>query len=228
MALLFIAVGTGALAPVVTILTLQRLTELVTPGLRQAAFWISIARLILVPLGCVIAALEPVRIALLQHSRYRRLHPLWHTLRHATPELELLSEFPEPTNSSSNSWRKLHRRVVRINDSIHHLHQSRATPELLNTAAGFAAERPDDQTRASIEIACWLEVTRRMALADSPKSYCQLQDSPLGGDYVEPHPGHSTSSAETRRLLSLHRALRSKGVQDFATKFGKTQGAHQQ
>ncbi|MDV6277533.1 DUF6545 domain-containing protein [Rhodococcus erythropolis] len=229
LALVCIAVGTGALAPVVTILTLQRLTGWVTPELRNVAFWISISRLLLVPFGCLIAAMEPVRIALTQRCRNRRLHRLWDMLRQATPELELVSEpapWEEvPTSPTSKSWRQLHRRVVRINDSIHHLHHSWATEELLVDAAEYAAKHLGEKTRESTEMACWVEVTRRMALADSPKCYSQLESHPFGKRNTEMSQGCSTSFAEMRRLMKLDRALHSKNVQEFATKYCATGAA---
>lgn len=214
-ALILIALGTGALGPVVAILTLERLTRLVTPEMWQCAFLLSIARLILVPLGCVIAALAPACAQLVHGYYYCRLYSLWRLLRKATPELAL-SPIPSRAADLRNltaPWENLHKRVVEIHDSIHHLFDCWATPDLLDRAATFApvAHRIAN-TAPIVETACWLEVTRRLATSRAPKQYRVLdpRTSPISTD-ADP-----TKLAEIRRLLRLARTLQAKQVQDFA------------
>jgi hypothetical protein len=214
-ALILIAVGTGALGPVVAILTLERLTRLVTPEMWQCAFLLSIARLILVPLGCAIAALAPACAQLVHGYYYYRLYSLWRLLRKATPELAL-SPIPSRAVDLRNltaPWENLHKRVVEIHDSIHHLFDCWATPDLLDRAATFAASAHRiANTAAIVETACWLEVTRRLATSRAPKQYSVLdpRTSPISTDV------DSTEPAEIRRLLKLARTLQAKQVQDFA------------
>jgi MFS family permease len=214
-ALILIALGAGALGPVVAILTLEQLTHVVTPEIRQYAFLLSIARLILVPLGCVIAALAPACAQLVHGYYYCRLYSLWRLLRKATPELAL-SPIPSRAVDLRNltaPWENLHKRVVEIHDSIHHLFDSWATPDLLDQAATFAAvTHRTPSTAPIIETACWLEVTRRLATSGAPKHYCALdpRTSPIGTN------ADSTKSAETRRLLKLARTLQTTQVENFA------------
>ncbi|GLZ28873.1 hypothetical protein Lesp02_10630 [Lentzea sp. NBRC 105346] len=193
--LLMVAVGHSTQVPFMLIRTWQRLLPGIPPWLPDLAFVLGVVRFILVPLGCCIAALEPVRQAALFYYRRVRLYGLWRRLRDATEELALE---PPPARwrdllTFGNSWERLHRRVVEIRDSAFYLHDTWAWPQLLHEAR--TAEHP---------VAHWLEVTRRAALDGAPQRH-----SGVGHDLLpELKADQSTMHAEMRYLLALDRAMR--------------------
>ncbi|TWP50950.1 hypothetical protein FKR81_17905 [Lentzea tibetensis] len=193
--LLMVAVGHATQVPFMLIRTWQRLVPGIPQWLLDVAFQLGTARFILVPLGCSIAALEPVRQAALYYYRRVRLYGLWRRLRDATGELALE---PPPSRrrdllTFGRSWERLHRRVVEIRDSAFYLHDTWAWPELLQQAR----DTPHP-------VAHWLEVTRRDALDGAPQRH-----SGVGHDLLpELKASQSTMHAEMRYLIELDRAMR--------------------
>ncbi|SDZ23616.1 hypothetical protein SAMN05421504_11119 [Amycolatopsis xylanica] len=211
--LAMIALGNAAQIPFVAIRTLQRVTTEVPPGWGRAAFILSSVWFIAVPLGCVVAALEPVRVAMVYWCRRTRVYPLWRRLREATPEL---ATDPPPSwlrdaVATRHQWERLHRRVVEIRDSIGFLHDAWASPELLERARRHA-ETEAAGDREQITLACWLAATERLSVTGAPKLYVGPDRALLPGSAQEA----STARAEIRSLLRLHRHLRSRQVKDFA------------
>ncbi|GAA1217951.1 hypothetical protein GCM10009665_04800 [Kitasatospora nipponensis] len=214
LSMLALAVGCTAEVPYQVIRAVRWFDPHASPTLTLAGFWCSFARFVLVALGCSLAALEPLRKAVLYRYRRQRLHALWLLLREATPELVLtapqarLAELLTP----GDAWEHLHQRVIDIRDSIAYLHDGWASPQLLTRAAGHAAAAGGGQPLA---MACWIEVTRRQALADEPKLHEELGE--LGEELLpQTDASQSTVQHEVRRLLELHRALRSEPVRAFA------------
>jgi hypothetical protein len=212
--LLMVTVGNAFQMPFLVIRTVQRLTPEVPPALLTAAFVLNTTRFIMVPLGCVIAAVEPPRKTMVYWYRRVRLHALWRRLREATKELALTP----PTSRTrdlltiDDAWERLHRRVVEIHDSVFYLHDAWAWPELLEAAKHHATETARPAQRRIVAMACWIEVTRRAALSGAPKLHRELDHELL----PELQATQSTTRAELRYLVQLHRAMRSRRAQAFA------------
>lgn len=60
-------------------------------------------------------------------------------------------------------------------------------------------------------MACWIEVTRRVALSGAPRLHNELDHELLPEQAVQP-----TMHAEVRYLVRLRRVMRSRRVQAFA------------
>ncbi|GAB1691161.1 MAB_1171c family putative transporter [Krasilnikovia sp. M28-CT-15] len=213
-ALVLLAVGNATQVPFMTIRTVQRLSGAASPGLLDVAFILNTTRFILVPIGCVIAAMEPVRKASLYCYRRARLYGLWRRLRSATPELQLSPDVSRASDllAFDDAWERLHRRVVEIRDSMLYLHDTWASHDLLNAARQHVEDGPPAHRPRLLTIACWLEVTRRLAVTGRPRVYADVDRSLL----PDLRAARSTMHPETRYLLRLHRALRSRAVRDFA------------
>ena len=192
--LLMVAVGHSTQVPFMLIRTWQRLIPGIPQWLLDAAFVTGTVRFVLVPLGCCIAAMEPVRQAVLFYYRRVRLYGLWRRLRDATESLALE---PPPSRRQDlltlgRSWERLHRRVVEIRDSAFYLYDTRASPELLREARG-----------STHPVAHWLAITRREALDGAPQRHAAV-----GTDLLpELKAAQSTMREEMRYLLALDRAM---------------------
>lgn len=212
--LLMVTVGNAIQVPFLVIRTVQRLTPEIPPELLTAAFVLNTTRFIMVPLGCVIAAVEPPRKTVLYWYRRMRIYPLWRRLRDATRELALTP----PTRRTrdlltiDDAWERLHRRVVEVHDSVFYLYDAWAWPELLVAAKHHAEETARPEQRRIVAVACWIEVTRRAALSSAPKLHRELDHELL----PELQAAQSTMRAELRYLVRLNRAMRSRRVQAFA------------
>ncbi|MDQ3764608.1 MAG: hypothetical protein M3460_24570 [Actinomycetota bacterium] len=75
--LLMVMIGNAAEVPFMAIRTLQRWADFATPELAQVALIFSTARFTLLPLGCLVAAIEPARKMILYCYRRARLYSLW-------------------------------------------------------------------------------------------------------------------------------------------------------
>jgi len=213
-ALLFLAIGNSIQVPFMAIRTAQRLVSDVPKSLLDAAFTLSTSRFILVPVGCALVALEPLRQALVWHYRRLLIFSLWRDLRGATLEL---TSAPMATRFQDlltvrNSWELLHRRVVEIRDSIHHLHEVRTDPHLLE-----AAERsvdPGSRDAALTAAACWIAVARQ-------RGWDGTAAAGGGTELVLPelHTEETTLSDEIRVLRRLHRLLHSDHVTAFVAQY---------
>lgn len=212
--LLMVTAGNAMQVPFMAIRTLQRVTPYATPELLRFAFVLGTVRFMIVPLGCVIAALEPVRRTVLYCYRRARLYSLWFSLRSSTEELTLgpLVSRWRDLRTVDDAWERLHRRVIEIRDSILYLHDTWVWPELLEEAARYAAAAPGSRRRVRT-IACWLETARQSARAGAPKLHRELDTALLPELVAE----ESTMHREMRSLLRLHRAMRSRPVQAFAS-----------
>ncbi|MGH3826561.1 MAG: DUF6545 domain-containing protein [Pseudonocardiaceae bacterium] len=211
--LLMVTVGNAIQAPFMVIHTLQRLVPEVPPELLTAAFALNTTRFIMVPLGCVIAAVEPSWKTVLYWYRRVRLYALWRRLRDATKELALTP----PTSRTrdlltiDDAWERLHRRVVEVHDSVFYLYDTWAWPELLVAAKRHAEDTARPERRRIVAVACWIEVTRRAALSGMPRLHRELDPELL----PELQAAQSTMRAEIRHLVRLDRAMRSRRVQAF-------------
>jgi hypothetical protein len=107
-----------------------------------------------------------------------------------------------PPSAISDSWESLHRRIVEIRDAVHYLRDTWATDELIDEANRYAAGRSE------LAVACWLEVTRRAAVADAPKLHRVLE--------ALPDSAESTMRAEIAWHIRLYRAMNSRAVHTFA------------
>ncbi len=212
--LLMVTVGNTIQVPFMVIRTLQRLIPDLPSELLTTAFVLNTTRFIMVPLGCVIAALEPPRKAALYWYRRVRLYTLWRGLRDATEELALTP--PEARTRDlltvSDAWERLHRRVIEIHDSAFYLFDAWVWPELL-----VEAKRRADQAARSgqcriVAVAYWLEVARRVALSGVPRLHSELNRELL----PELQAAESTMHAEMQYLIRLNRSMRSQPVQAFA------------
>jgi hypothetical protein len=211
--LLLVMVGNTTEVPFMTIRTLQRLSTYASPELLRVALLLNTTRFILLPLGCTIAAIEPLRQGALFYYRRLRLRPLWRLLRSASPELNI----GPPVSMSrdmvafKDGWERLHRRVVEIRDSVFYLHDAWASAELLAQAVRYADAVARPEQSRLVAIACWLEATRREAALDGPKLHHDLETALL----PELLADESTIHREMRNLRRLHRALRSRQVRGF-------------
>lgn len=217
--LLMVTVGNAFQVPFMVMRTVQRLIPEVPPELLTAAFALHTARFMMVPLGCVIAAVEPSCKAALYWYRRVRLYFLWRCLRDATRELALTPPTPRARDllTIDDAWERLHRRVVEIRDSVFQLHDAWAWPELLVAAQRHAEETARPERRRIVAVACWIEVTRRAALSDMPRLYRELDHELL----PELQAVQSTMHAEIRHLLQLDRAMRSRRVEAFVREMGR-------
>ncbi|MEU4209226.1 DUF6545 domain-containing protein [Streptomyces sp. NPDC026206] len=213
LSMLALAVGTTAELPYLAIRAVRWFTE-APPTLALVGFWCSFTRFVLVALGCSLAALEPLRKAALFWYRRQRLYGLWMLLRQATPELVVIAPRSRVSDvlTLSNTWEQLHQRVIDIRDSITFLHDGWASPQLLREAAQRAAGLGHRDRERLLAAACWIEATRRDALAGAAKLHHELDKDLL----PEVHASESTVHREIRHLLRLHRALRTRTVQAFA------------
>ncbi|WP_308432116.1 DUF6545 domain-containing protein [Streptomyces cinnamoneus] len=240
LSMLALAVGTTAELPYLVIRAIRWFTE-APATLALVGFWCSFTRFVLVALGCSLAALEPLRRAALYWYRRQRLYGLWMLLRQATPELVVLTPRSRTSDllTFSNPWEQLHQRVIDIRDSITFLHDGWASPQLLQEAARHAGGGRDegaggrdegaggrdegaggrhggaggrDEGERLVAVACWIETTRRDALAGATKLHHELDKDLL----PDVQASESTVHREIRHLLRLHRALRTRAVQSFA------------
>ncbi|SFQ71242.1 hypothetical protein SAMN05421810_11433 [Amycolatopsis arida] len=214
---LALAAGTTAEVPYLVIRAIRWFAPGASPDLAIVGFWFSFTRFVLVALGCSLAALEPLRTALLHWYRRQRLSGLWRQLRAATPELVVTG--PESRVADllavRNGWERLHQRVVEIRDSISFLHSGWASPELLRAATDHAVEVAPPGRERLTATAAWIEATRRAALAEVPRSHHEL-----GAELLpEVLASESTLRRDVRYLLRLHRALRRAEVRSFASWF---------
>jgi hypothetical protein len=206
--LALVAIGNAMEVPFAAIRLGERLTWFASPVLTDVAFYASTARFLMVPTGCVVAAFEPMRTALLYYSRRIRLYSLWRSLRAATPEIALAEPMSRWQDfvTMDNAWERLHRRIIEIRDSAFYLYDTWCWPELVDRAA-----RNADGDRIGVT-ARWLEVAKRESLAGSPKRY-----QPVDKDFLPALAAEeSTVHEETRYLLRLRRELESPAVQAFA------------
>ncbi|MET9535881.1 DUF6545 domain-containing protein [Streptomyces sp. NPDC006649] len=211
--LMAIALGTSAEIPYQAFRGIEYFGSPI-PALPLICFWISDSRFILVALGCSFAALEPlIRSAVSWYCR-QLLYRLWVLLRQATPELMITPSRSqiEDIFNLRDSREQLHQRVVDIRDSTTYLSASWASPELLDRASVHATKDGYDDQDRMVATACWLEVTRRQALAHSPKLYRNLDGLLL----VEVQVGNAVALREVRQLHRLYRALKSRAVREFA------------
>lgn len=214
LSVLALAAGTSAELPYLAIRAYRWFVPDAPAGLALVGFWCSFTRFVVVAIGCSLAALEPLRKAALYRERRHRLYGLWAELRQATPELALREVQPRYRDlvAVGDGWELLHRRVVEIRDSVAALRDGWATENLISEAERHAlAAAPPGDARL-VAIACWVEVTRRAAIAGAPRLHARLD-----GDPLPPIPDReSTDPAEVRWLLLLRRHLRSNAVRDFA------------
>jgi hypothetical protein len=211
---LVLAIGTSAELPYLAVRAVRWFSSEAPPTLVLVGFWFSFTRFVLVAMGCSLAALEPLRKASLYWYRRQRLYGLWLLLRQATPELVVVAPRSRWTDllTFGNTWEQLHQRVVDIRDSITSLHDGWASPELLRRASLHAEKGGRPERMRLVATACWIEVTRRDAVAGAPKLHHEVDKDLL----PEVHAGESTMRREVRYLLRLHRALRSRPVHTFA------------
>ena len=211
---LMLAVGTTAELPYLVIRAVRWFVPGTSPTLALVGFWCSFARFVLVALGCSVAAMEPLRKAILHWYRRQRLYGLWLLLRQATPELVVQAPPSRAADlvAYDNTWERLHQRVVDIRDSITFLHDGWASPHLLHEATRFATQGTGGKHAHLVATACWIEVTRRDAAAGVPKLHHELDKSLL----PQVLASESTVHREIRHLLQLHRALQSRSVHAFA------------
>jgi hypothetical protein len=208
--LALVAIGNLMEVPFAVIRVGERLTWFASPVLTDVAFYASTARFIMVPLGCAVAAFEPMRTAAMYYYRRVRLYPLWRLLRESTPEIVLsppVSRWQDMV-TGDNSWERLHRRIVEIRDSAFYLYDTWVWPELLERAQ----QDESAEGRRIAVTARWLEVARRESLAGVPKRYRAL-DKALLPELTADQAGVRD---ELRYLLELHRQLRSAQVRAFA------------
>jgi hypothetical protein len=212
-ALLMVMVGDVLMVLFMAIRTAGRLIT-IAPWFPALATTLSTGRLILLPVGIALVAVEPLRTKTLYWYRRVRLFSLWHLLRSATSELVLIpmpSRFQD-LRTVNHAWERLHLRVIEIRDSIFYLLDTRATPKLLHDATHYADLVAGPDRQRVVAIACWLETTRRAATTGTPKLHHALDKDLL----PELAGNAATLHAEMRYLLRLHRALNSRPVQAFA------------
>lgn len=204
--LLMLTIGCALAAPFVIARLIQRFATHATPGVLQIGFLASAIGFVLVSAGASLAALEPLRQAILFYYRRLRLYSLWLLLRSATKGIVVVPLIArrEDLIPKKNSWNILHLRVIETRDSIFYLYDTWASAELIQQATQYTATLRRRKHRDVITTACWLEVTRRAALADAPRLYAQLDRSVLPELCAE----ESTMHAEMLYLLRLYRALR--------------------
>ncbi|MEV8504841.1 MAB_1171c family putative transporter [Actinoplanes sp. NPDC051475] len=209
-----LALGVGAELPYLVIRAVRWFVPDTPAGLAVAGFWFSFTRFVVVALACSVAALEPMRRALLYRARRQRLYGLWLLLRKATPELVLHEPRSRPADllSSGDSWELLHQRVVEIRDSITFLHDGWATPRLLGEAAEYAVDVAEPSRERLVAVACWIEATRREARTGAPR----IDQEPGQGLLPDVRATTSTMRREVSQLVKLHRHLTSRAVKDFA------------
>ncbi|QIS09856.1 DUF6545 domain-containing protein [Nocardia arthritidis] len=214
-ALVMIMLGSAAEIPFIMIRTLDRWDHFAVPGAKRAAFILSTFRFMLVPLGCVLVVVGPIVKNIGYIYRHARLYPIWYLLRGATPNLVLTSEEVNRSSISLVSrdpWEGLHRRVIEIRDSVFYLLDRWAWPALLEEAVRCSRVEPDPKWRKMVATACWLEVSRRLALSGQA-ALDQHVDRSLLPEIVATR---STLPAETKYLLAIHRCMQSRVVRDFA------------
>jgi hypothetical protein len=214
LALLMLTIGNATQVPFMAIRTVQRLTPYATPGLLQTAFLLNTTRFILVPLGCAVVAVEPLRKSVAYYYRRARIAALWYLLRSATKEIALTPPVSRRRDLLlvDDTWERLHRRVIEIRDSIFYLYDTWVWPDLVDQATRYAQTTAAPQRHRTVTIACWLEAARRAALIESPKQHHRDLDKAMLPDLLA---DQSTVHTETRYLLQLHRAMRSRVVRNF-------------
>ncbi|WP_328335923.1 MULTISPECIES: DUF6545 domain-containing protein [unclassified Streptomyces] len=217
--LIAIALGTSAEIPYQAFRGIEYFDS-PTPALRLICFWLSDSRFILVALGCSLAALEPLMRSAISWYCRQLLYRPWALLRQATPELMITPDRSriEDMLNLRNSWEQLHQRVVDIRDSTTYLFASWASPELLDQASGHAVKDGRADRGRTVATACWLEVTRRRALARSPKLHREIEGLPL----VDVHVDDALTLREVRQLHRLYRSLKSHTVREFADSMQST------
>ena len=152
--------------------------------------------------GATVSAWFPALAMLAQHSlswwAYWRLHPLWATLRHAAPQVEL----PRQPGTRFNVGYRLHRRVIEIRDAQLMLKPYwRGDIADQATAAARSARLSAERCTAVVEAAVTLTALN-----------ARQQGSPAGHDDVSPeHTSAALSNdlrAEAAHLILVSRAMR--------------------
>ncbi|MGW7577850.1 DUF6545 domain-containing protein [Streptomyces sp. NPDC054765] len=214
LSVLALALGTSAEVPYVMVRTVRWITPDGSPELALTGFWCSFARFVLVALGCSLAALEPPMKAFVHWHRRQRLRGLWLLLRQATPELVVVKPRSRGADllDFSHAWEQLHQRVIDIRDSITYLHDGWASPRLLREARRCAAGTGAPGRGRLLATACWIEATRRDAMAGLAKRHLGADKGLLPQVLAD----DSTMYREIGHLLRLHRTLRSRRVRAFA------------
>ncbi|MEC3977746.1 DUF6545 domain-containing protein [Amycolatopsis sp. H20-H5] len=214
-ALTMVMIGDAIMIPFMAIRTAERMTP-IAPALSQIAVVLSTARFVLLPLGCVLVAVEPLHKAILYHYRQIRLYSFWRWLRNATPELALTSTKSRWRDifGADSSWELLHRRVIEVRDSIFYLYDTQAFSGLLTQADDYAKTIPHAKHPELVTTACWLKVAHRAALMNAPKTH------EVNGSEWLPRAAAADSTIhwETRYFLALYRMTRSQAVRTFADK----------
>src|SRR5205814_10373351 len=138
---------------------------------------------VLLPVGCVLVAMEPICKALLYRYRCVRLYSLSRLLCGATPELALtpVTSRRRDLLATGDPWEQLHRRVIEIRDRVFYLYDSWASKTLLAEANAYVSSLPKVKRPELLAVACWLEVTRRAALAGQPKARDRLDNTRFPG-----------------------------------------------
>ncbi|MYW90726.1 hypothetical protein G3I59_08905 [Amycolatopsis rubida] len=215
-ALTMVMAGDAIMVPFMAIRTAERMTP-IAPALSQAAILLSTARFVLLPLGCVVVAVEPLRKAIVCQYRRIRLYSFWRWLRSATPELTLTSTTSRWRDlfDTDRSWEVLHQRVIEVRDSIFYLYDTRAFGNLLTWADDYAKTIPRRTMHPElITTACWLVVAHRSALANNAPRTNEVLES----EWLPRAAADATMRQETRYFLELYRTIRSQAVQTFADK----------
>jgi hypothetical protein len=214
-AILIMGIANATEIPFMAIQTLHRLTRYASPDLVQAGLLLNTARFMLLPTGCVIAAVEPMRKAVRYYCRRVRIYPLWRLLRDATGELA-----PEPRITRcrdlfavNDSWERLHLRIIEIRDSIFYLYDTWASPELLAQAARYAETVAPPEHRSLLTTACWLEATRRARHCGALRLHHLLDEEILR----EALQGNEIEYGDVRHLAQLWRTMRSPIVLAFTS-----------
>jgi hypothetical protein len=212
-ALTMVMIGDAIMIPFMAIRTAERMTP-IAPALSQTAVLLSTARFVLLPLGCALVAVEPLRRALLHHYRRIRLYSFWRWMRSATPELALASTTSRWRDifDADSSWELLHRRVIEVRDGILYLYDTQAFGDLLTQADDYTKTTPYTEHPELLTTACWLEVAHRAALMNAPRTH-----EVIGTEWLpRAAAADATMHWETRYLLALYRMTRSQAVRTFA------------
>lgn len=213
--LLMITVPNATLVLIMVIAAAQRLAWHADRLPAQGALVLDAPQVTALPLVALLPAAATRYQSFLLYCRRIRVYSLWRTLRLATAELTLTPPMSRGRDLVivDDAWERLHRRVIDIWDSIFHLRDTWASSQLLEAAARYAGQVSGPADRDIVALACWLEVTRRAGLSAAPKLYCNPDNAFL----AEPRVGELTGPAAIHYLVRLHRALRSRVVDEFAT-----------
>jgi uncharacterized protein DUF6545 len=214
-ALTMVMVGNLIQVPFMLIRTVERLTPGIPDRLAQIAFPLGTARFILTTFGCVLTALVPIAANVRHLYHWRRLRRMWLLLTAATNELAI-----ERTDRSilrlGDGWKLLHSRIIDIRDSCFYLYDRRATPALLDEAHRYAYGATLSKHQDLVVAACWLEVTRRLALTNHSTANIVADRTLSSLPPVVRDPANLASEART--MLSLYKMMSSPAVQCFVAK----------